>query len=93
MPFPDWTEEHETFRETVRRFTEDIQRDKILTVGTVMRPHEGDAAGEPIKASELVASVAGRVLTAEGAVPVVDDTGASVGAINRDDVVAAIYGD
>jgi len=77
----------------VRRFTEDIQRDKILTVGTVMRPHEGDAAGEPIKASELVASVAGRVLTAEGAVPVVDDTGASVGAINRDDVVAAIYGD
>ena len=23
MPFPDWTEEHETFRETVRRFTEE----------------------------------------------------------------------
>ena len=23
MPFPDWTEEHHAFRETVRRFTAD----------------------------------------------------------------------
>lgn len=76
----------------VRRFTEDIQRDKILTVRTVMQAPSQSATGS-VQASATVSDVAAQVLATDGPVAVIGDDGASVGAIDRQNLIDAIYGE
>ncbi len=80
----------------VRKFTEDLSRDKILTVGSIMAAANGDAGPvdpqNPIRSDELVAEVAARVLTTDDAIGVVDPQGRVVGSVDRSRLVDAVYG-
>lgn len=77
----------------VEAFTRNVQRDKILTVSSVMAAPSAAASGAtPIAAGSLLCDVAGQVFTADGVTPVVDDDGTIVGGIDRDTLVDALYG-
>jgi len=77
----------------VAEFTKHVPREKLLTVRTVMRP--GAEAPLPgaavVKASETIAAAARRVLSAEGTVRVVDESGATLGGVTRADIVDALF--
>ena len=77
----------------VREFTKDVARDRLLTVSTATRP---PAAGERtegrVEAGATLAEVAQRVIEAEHPLAVVDETGETVGVIDRRRLVDAMYG-
>lgn len=81
----------------VEAFVRDVQRDKILTVGTIMGPVNGSAhqlsANAPaVAANSTIHDVAEIVLGHDGMVRVVDGADQLVGTVSRSDIVAAVYG-
>ena len=73
----------------VREFTEKIPRARVLSAGSVMgAPMRTD--GEAVLASALIQDVAERVLHATEPVPVVDDAGTVVGALDREQVTGIL---
>ena len=78
----------------VAEFTRHVPREKLLTVGAVMRRGADAPTTSPtVKASEKIAVAARRVLAAEGAVRVLDDEGATVGTVTRTDLADALFDD
>ena len=71
----------------VRKFTQQVPRTKVTTVGTVMRDSVPDESAMNVRASSLVRDVAEQVLATEEPVAVVDDDGNTVGTISRGDVI------
>ncbi|MDE0067066.1 MAG: ATP-binding cassette domain-containing protein [Acidimicrobiaceae bacterium] len=79
--------------EYVRKFTRDVQRDKILTAGSVMsEPGRADLNGASVQASALLSEVAATVLSSREPVLVQDDTGTAVGSLDRDTLIDAVWG-
>ncbi len=76
----------------VAEFTKHIPRSKVLTVGGVMTPGAG-GQGDPIPQSTRVSDVAERIIAADAPIPVSDDTGQIVGAIDRKAVAHVLFGD
>lgn len=84
----------------VAAFTKDVQRDKILTVATVMAPagaggDRGDRGGmgeRSVASTAVLEDVAGQVLAAEAPVKVIDENGNVVGSIGRDRLISTLYG-
>ncbi len=76
----------------VAEFTKHIPRSKVLTVGGVMTPG-ADGQGDPIPQSTRVSDVAERIIAADAPIPVSDDTGRIVGAIDRKAVAHVLFGD
>jgi glycine betaine/proline transport system ATP-binding protein len=79
----------------VAEFTKDVARDKILTVGAVMEPAEPGAklnGTSPLSDKDKLASIARRVLSSDGPVPVVDREGKYVGRMHRDRLIDVVYG-
>jgi len=79
----------------VAAFTSDVQRDKILTVSAIMRP-PGDAErldGAVVRETAIVGEVAGQILASGQDVRVIDSQEETVGVVNREVLVAAIYGE
>ena len=75
----------------VREFTEDAPKTKVITVGSVMRPVDGEApTGEPVSLDAVLDDVLPRLLANPAAVPVADDQGEVVGTVDRDRVVALL---
>ena len=78
----------------VREFTKDVARDRLLTVSTAMRPSAaGEATKGEVKADATLADVAQRVIGAEGPLAVIDESGETVGVIDRRLLVDAMYTD
>ena len=74
----------------VEEFTKHIPRGKVLTVGAV-----ADAtltgAGEPLAASTRVSDVAERIIGAHAPVPVMDEDGNIIGAVDRMAVAKVLF--
>lgn len=76
----------------VAKFTENIPRDRLLSVRSVMEPSAPrKPAKDAIRADALLASVARRIVTTESAIDVVDDEGMLVGTLDRGSYIDALY--
>jgi glycine betaine/proline transport system ATP-binding protein len=77
--------------EYVAEFTKAVARAKVVRVASVMKPLEGAAPAISIAASAKIADAAPLFLQ-EQALRVVEANGATVGVLQRDDVVALMLG-
>ncbi|MBS0563037.1 MAG: ATP-binding cassette domain-containing protein [Proteobacteria bacterium] len=76
----------------VAEFTRKIPRHRVMRAGSLTRPAPAQTEGTPVPATALVADIAARVLASDRPVPVADEKGAIIGAVDRDRVIAAICG-
>lgn len=75
----------------VREFTEDAPKTRVITVGSVMRPLDGETPlGEPVSLYAVLDDVLPRLLASPEALGVVDDQGKVVGVVDRDRVAALL---
>ena len=75
----------------VRAFTKDAPRERIVTVGAIAGKSKVKTGGKPIPASTKIADAAAQVLASDCAIAVVDSKGKSIGAVTRDDMIAALF--
>ncbi len=75
----------------VEEFTKHIPRSKVLTVAAVTDA-ELAGSGEPIAAGARVADVAEQIIAADGPIPVADEDGKIIGAVDRVAVAKVIFG-
>jgi glycine betaine/proline transport system ATP-binding protein len=73
----------------VEKFTRNIPRDKVLSVGAVMSL-DRTGTGDAVHVGARIADVAETVVSAGTPVRVVDDTGHVVGSIDRDAVIRVL---
>ncbi len=80
--------------EYVRKFTEEVPREKVLKIETVMDPVNPADPVSDIKVSKdaIIESVAEVVLNSSKPVSVIDSTGAIVGAVHASKVVHLLFG-
>lgn len=71
----------------VRKFTRQVPRAKVATVGTVMNGSVLGDTARTVRSSSLVCDIAEEVLNASGPTTVADDNGRIVGTISRDDIM------
>jgi glycine betaine/proline transport system ATP-binding protein len=78
--------------EYVEKFTQDVSREKLLSVAAVMRPVNGSTpGGSPVPGKAKLAEVAQAVLSGDAEHGVLDETGATIGVLNRDDIIEALF--
>ncbi len=80
--------------EYVRKFTEEVPREKVLKIETVMDPVNAADPVSDLKVSKdaIIETVAEVVLNSSHPVSVVDDSGAIVGAVHPSKVVHVLFG-
>ncbi len=74
----------------VAEFARNAPRERIVSVGTIMKPVDPAAAGS-VAQSAKIGTVAEQVLTADGPLAVTDETGMIVGSVTREDVAKTIF--
>ena len=75
----------------VREFTEDAPKTKVITVGSLLRPVDGEVAtGEPVHAGAVLEDVLPRLLADPTDIGVLDDQGELVGVVDRERVAALL---
>lgn len=74
----------------VREFTQHIPRDKVLSVGAVMRHGSGSGPGIPVAAK--IADIAEQVINAAELQSVIDENGSPVGVIDAATVINVLLG-
>lgn len=79
----------------VADFTYGVPREKVLSVGSIMRPDASadtpEGGDEAITVDLKLKDVAERILKSERPVPVVDREGRRVGCVDRDAVIDALF--
>ena len=75
----------------VKAFTRNAPRDRIVSVGAIAQKSRAKASGQTISADAKIADVEAQVLSANATHNVVDAGGKSVGVVNRDTMIAALY--
>lgn len=80
--------------EYVRKFTEEVPREKVLKVSDVMDPYEPseDFSDIEVEAGAVIEAVAESVLNQSKAVQVKDKTGNTVGALHASHVIEVLFG-
>lgn len=80
--------------EYVRKFTEEVPREKVLKIESVMDPvNPSDPVGDlQVSKDAIIETVAESVLNSDKPVSVVDDSGAIVGAVHASKVVSMLFG-
>lgn len=76
----------------VAAFTRKIPRHLVLRARSIMLPASAEIAGQSVRDTALVAEIAPQVLAAEAPVPVADDRGRIVGMLDRQAVIATVFG-
>jgi glycine betaine/proline transport system ATP-binding protein len=78
----------------VNKFTEEVPREKILTVESVMDPFDPaeDVSDLRISKDTIIGTVAGSIISAGKPVTVVDKNDAAVGALHASTVVSVLFG-
>ena len=75
----------------VREFTEDAPKTKVITVGSVLRPLDGEVPpGEPVRLSAVLDEVLPRMLANPQELCVTNDHGEVVGVVDRERVAALL---
>lgn len=80
--------------EYVRKFTEEVPREKVLKIESVMDPHDPEQGVSDLKVSKdaIIETVAEAVLTAGKSVSVVDDAGQVVGSLHASKIISVLFG-
>lgn len=81
--------------EYVRRFTEEVPRERVLKIESIMQPVTPgeDMSDITVSKDSIIGKVAGSILNANRAVAVVDADNQVVGTIRRSDIVTTLFGD
>ena len=80
--------------EYVHKFTEEVPREKVLRIKSVMDPYDSGEKFSDLKVSQdaLIETVAESVLNSSKPVTVVDDAGQAVGSLHASKVVSILFG-
>ena len=80
--------------EYVRKFTEEVPREKILKIEAVMDPIDAQTELGTLKVSKdaIIETVAEAVLTEQAHVAVIDDEGKIVGSVHASKVIQMLFG-
>ncbi len=80
--------------EYVRKFTEEVPREKVLKIEAVMDPFNPDEDFSDLKVSKdaVIETVAESILNSRRPVTVVDDSGEAVGSVHASKVVSILFG-
>jgi len=81
--------------EYVRKFTEEVPREKVLKIESVMDPFDDGAELSDLKVSKdaIIETVAEEVLSQQNPVAVLDDDGKTVGLLNCSTILNILFGD
>jgi glycine betaine/proline transport system ATP-binding protein len=79
----------------VRRFTEEVPREKVLKIESVMDPIGGDEELSELQVSKdaIIETVAEEVLSQQKPVAVLDNDGKVVGILNCSTIIHVLFGD
>ncbi len=81
--------------EYVRKFTQDVPREKVLKIGSIMDPIDGNHELGDLRVSEdsLIEEVAESVLSQAASIGVVDASGKLIGSLDHLKVIKVLFGD
>tara|TARA_B100001971_G_scaffold179786_1_gene175470 strand:- start:2561 stop:2890 length:330 start_codon:yes stop_codon:yes gene_type:complete len=81
--------------EYVRKFTEEVPREKVLKIETVMEPLDSSEELADLKVSKdaIIETVAEAVLNEQKPIAVVDENDKIVGVIHNSKVIHVLFGD
>ena len=78
--------------EYVRKFTEEVPREKVLLIEDVMDASKNDLGDLQVSKDEIIENVAEKILTQEKAVAVIDSKNEIVGSINPTKIINTVFG-
>ena len=78
--------------EYVRKFTEEVPREKVLLIEDVMDASKNDLGDLKVSKDEIIENVAEKILTQEKAVAVIDSKNEIVGSINPTKIINTVFG-
>ena len=79
--------------EYVRKFTEEVPREKVLLIKDVMDLSKDDLGDLKVSKDEIIENVAEKILTQEKSVAVVDNKNNNVGVINPAKIIRILFGE
>jgi len=79
--------------EYVRKFTEEVPREKVLLIKDVMdKSSASDLSNLKVSENEIIENVAEKILTQEKSVAVIDSNNKIVGSINPIKIINTVFG-
>ena len=78
--------------EYVRKFTEEVPREKVLLIKDVMDTSKDDLGDLKVSEDEIIENVAEKILTQEKIVAVVDNNNKIIGSINPTKIINTVFG-
>ena len=79
--------------EYVRKFTEEVPREKVLKIGDIMeKPHNENLSNLKVLKNEIIENVAERILTQEKSVGVIDENNKIVGTVHPSKIIDTVFG-
>ena len=79
--------------EYVRKFTEEVPREKVLLIKDVMDEITSNNMGEiKVSKDEIIENVAEKILTQEKTVGVIDSNNKIIGSINPTKIINTVFG-
>ena len=78
----------------VKKFTQDVPREKVLKIESIMDSINSSASGESaVKKDDIIETVAEKILNSKDIINVVDDQNKIVGSINPSKVIKVLFGE
>ena len=78
----------------VKRFTEDVPREKVLKIESIMDDVDPNASSDfAISKNEIIETVAEKILNSKDIIKVTDDKNNIVGSINPSKVIKVLFGE
>ena len=79
--------------EYVKKFTEEVPREKVLLIEDVMDESISNNLGDvKVSKDEIIENVAEKILTQEKSVAVIDENNKTVGSINPTKIINTVFG-
>ena len=78
--------------EYVRKFTEEVPREKVLLIKDVMDTSKDNLGDLKVSKNEIIENVAEKILTQEKMVAVVDNNNEIIGSINPTKIINTVFG-
>jgi glycine betaine/proline transport system ATP-binding protein len=77
----------------VKRFTEDVPREKVLKISSIMDAVDSNASGDfAISQNAIIETVAEKILNSKNIIKVKDENDNIVGSINPSKVIKVLFG-
>ena len=78
----------------VKKFTEDVPREKVLKIESIMDASDPNSSGEiAVKKDDIIETVAEKILNSKETIKVVDEKNSVVGSINPSKVIKVLFGE